>query len=69
MIANRKMFKMLFTRKKIKTEIHEAENGQIALDMVLPNMDFYQIIVMDNLMPIMVILFYFSFYIKFFKSM
>jgi DNA-binding LytR/AlgR family response regulator len=45
---------MLFKRKKIKTEMFEAENGKEALDIVLPNMDLYQIIFMDNLMPIMV---------------
>ena len=54
MLSNRKMLKMLFKRRKFNTDMSEAENGQIAVDMVLANMDLYQLIFMDNLMPQMV---------------
>jgi CheY-like chemotaxis protein len=53
-LSNRKMLKMLFKRRNFITEMSEAQHGKQAVDMVLANMDLYQLIFMDNLMPQMV---------------
>ena len=50
--SNRKMLKMLLT--KIDADADMAENGQIAVNMATQSIDFYKVIFMDNLMPIMV---------------
>jgi len=49
---NRKMLKMLLGKEGVASEM--AENGQIALDMVLSDVDKYSILLMDNQMPVMV---------------
>jgi CheY-like chemotaxis protein len=49
--SNRKMLSMLL---KVNDVIHEtAENGKIAVDMVKASPSKYQLILMDNLMPVM----------------
>mmetsp|Transcript_3609 Transcript_3609/g.5120 ORF Transcript_3609/g.5120 Transcript_3609/m.5120 type:complete len:353 (+) Transcript_3609:1-1059(+) len=48
---NRKMLKMLLGKEGVASEM--AENGQIALDMVLSDVDKYSILLMDNHMPVM----------------
>ena len=48
-----KMLKMLL--KKLDVVADTAENGRIAVDMVLGAAEPYQIVIMDNLMPEMVI--------------
>ena len=40
---------------KIGISAFTAENGQVALDMVLPDKDLFDIVFMDNQMPVMVI--------------
>jgi len=47
--VSRKMLTMLLKRKNVNC--HMAEDGQQALDMVLPNIHAYKLILMDNLMP------------------
>jgi len=42
---------MLLRKEGVVSEV--AENGQIALDMVLSDMDKYSIVLMDNQMPAM----------------
>eukprot|EP00597_Dinobryon_sp_UTEXLB2267_P005112 CAMPEP_0170071904 /NCGR_PEP_ID=MMETSP0019_2-20121128/9688_1 /TAXON_ID=98059 /ORGANISM="Dinobryon sp., Strain UTEXLB2267" /LENGTH=457 /DNA_ID=CAMNT_0010280633 /DNA_START=879 /DNA_END=2252 /DNA_ORIENTATION=+ len=49
--SNRKMLTMLLRKEGVVSEV--AENGQIALDMVLSDMDKYSIVLMDNQMPAM----------------
>jgi len=46
------MLTMLLRKEGVVSEV--AENGQIALDMVLSDMDKYSIVLMDNQMPAMV---------------
>jgi CheY-like chemotaxis protein len=48
---NYKMLGMLFSRKGLKSIV--AENGQLALDKVLRDLEKYKLIIMDNLMPVM----------------
>lgn len=50
-LPNLKMLCMLLKKKQIKCET--AENGQIALDKVLVDLDRFKLIVLDNLMPVM----------------
>ena len=46
------MLKMLL--KKLNVEADTAENGRIAVDMIMGAAEPYQIVFMDNLMPEMV---------------
>ena len=39
---------------KIGISAFTAENGRVALDMVLPDKDLFDIVFMDNQMPVMV---------------
>eukprot|EP00597_Dinobryon_sp_UTEXLB2267_P007451 CAMPEP_0170083156 /NCGR_PEP_ID=MMETSP0019_2-20121128/18559_1 /TAXON_ID=98059 /ORGANISM="Dinobryon sp., Strain UTEXLB2267" /LENGTH=484 /DNA_ID=CAMNT_0010298375 /DNA_START=719 /DNA_END=2170 /DNA_ORIENTATION=- len=48
---NRKMLKMLLRKEGVTSEV--AENGQIAVDLVLSDVDKYSLLLMDNLMPVM----------------
>jgi CheY-like chemotaxis protein len=50
-IPNSKMLNMLLKRKGIKSSI--AENGMVAVDLVLKDFEAYKLILMDNLMPVM----------------
>jgi CheY-like chemotaxis protein len=52
--SNRKILRMLLQRKNIMTDVDEADNGQKAIDIIYANINFYQIIFMDNFMPILV---------------
>jgi hypothetical protein len=45
---------------KIGISAYTAENGQVAVDMILPDKDLFEIVFMDNQMPVMV-----NFYILF----
>jgi len=49
---NLKMLKMLLI--KFGIEVTSAENGQVAVDLVLQDIDEYMLVLMDNLMPVMV---------------
>ena len=49
--SNRKMLTMLLKRKGLVS--HTAENGQIAVDMVVEDLHRYKLVLMDNLMPVM----------------
>mmetsp|Transcript_30216 Transcript_30216/g.41566 ORF Transcript_30216/g.41566 Transcript_30216/m.41566 type:complete len:767 (-) Transcript_30216:185-2485(-) len=49
--SNRHMLKKLLS--KYGLEVALAENGRIAVDMVMQDVDRYRLIFMDNLMPIM----------------
>jgi len=46
------MLKMLL--KKHGVNVETTENGQLALDMVLCRDNTYELVFMDNLMPVMV---------------
>ena len=48
---NVKILKTLLSKRKLKCET--AENGRIAVDMVLVDLDRFKLIIMDNLMPVM----------------
>ena len=48
------MMKMLL--KKLNIVADTAENGRIAVDMIMGAAEPYQIVLMDNLMPEMVVL-------------
>ena len=52
--SNRKILNLLLKKKGLQTEM--ADNGQKAVDIILQDMDKFQLILMDNIMPIMVIL-------------
>ena len=52
MESNRKMLKKLLQQSKVATET--AENGHLAVSMVLNDIDNFHIIFMDNQMPVMV---------------
>ena len=54
MASNRKMLKMLLNRSATKF-VDTAENGLQAVNAVLANPEKYDIIFMDNSMPVMVI--------------
>ena len=45
---------MLLNRKNIMTDVNEADNGQKAIDIIYANISFYQLIFMDNFMPLLV---------------
>jgi len=49
--SNRKMLKMLLKKSGIEADL--AENGLQAVEMVLADLNKYQVVFMDNLMPIM----------------
>lgn len=51
--SNRKMLKMLMKKQKIHCEV--AENGQLAVDDVMQDLNKYHIVFMDNQMPVLVI--------------
>eukprot|EP01035_Chromulina_nebulosa_P031469 gene31469-biopygen20214 len=38
---------------KIGISAYTAENGQVAVDMILPDKDLFEIVFMDNQMPVM----------------
>ena len=50
--SNRKMLRMLL--KKLSVEADTAEDGREGVDKIMSNADHYQLVFMDNLMPIMV---------------
>ena len=50
--SNRKILNLLLKKKGLHTEM--ADNGQKAVDIILHDMDKFQLILMDNIMPIMV---------------
>ena len=58
---------------KIGISALTVENGQVAVDMVLPDKDMFDIVFMDNQMPVMVITSYrilllphcYSFYLRY----
>ena len=52
--SNRKMLKMLIT-KNTEHNVDTAENGLEALDTILADPEKYDVVFMDNFMPIMVI--------------
>lgn len=49
--TNNKILSLLFARKGLRSDV--AENGKVAVDLVLEDIDRYKLIVMDNLMPVM----------------
>ena len=51
--SNRKMLKMLIS-KNTEHNVDTAENGLEALDTILANPEKYDVVFMDNFMPIMV---------------
>ena len=52
--SNSKMLKMLLS--KIGVSSFTAENGQVAVDMVLQDKDLFDVVFMDNQMPVMVVI-------------
>ena len=50
--SNSKMLKTLLS--KVGVSSFTAENGQVAVDMVLQDKDLFDIVFMDNQMPVMV---------------
>ena len=48
------MLKILLS--KIGVSSFTAENGQVAVDMVLQDKDLFDVVFMDNQMPVMVVL-------------
>lgn len=48
-VSYRKMLSLLLKRKDIDHDL--AENGRIAVDMVLSNPSLYDVVLMDNIMP------------------
>lgn len=52
--SNRKML-MALLQKNGATEVDTAENGLEAVETALANLQKYDIIFMDNLMPVMVL--------------
>ncbi len=54
MASNRKILQTLLTKHDDVKEVLTAENGQEAVQAALANPRKFDIILMDNLMPIMV---------------
>ena len=52
--SNRKILQALLNSICVMKEINTAEDGQEAVQVVLANPQKYDIVFMDNLMPIMV---------------
>jgi two-component system chemotaxis sensor kinase CheA len=50
-VSNRKLLMMLLTKKGLIS--HAAEDGQLAVDLILADMDAYTLVFIDNLMPVM----------------
>jgi len=50
--TNCKMLRMLLRKEGVLSEV--AENGQIAVDLVLSDVDKYSLLLMDNQMPVVV---------------
>jgi CheY-like chemotaxis protein len=50
--SNRKMLMLLLGRNRVNTE--SAENGQQAIDKISGDTSKFQLVFMDNIMPIMV---------------
>mmetsp|Transcript_18943 Transcript_18943/g.26114 ORF Transcript_18943/g.26114 Transcript_18943/m.26114 type:complete len:149 (+) Transcript_18943:280-726(+) len=48
--TNCKMLRMLLRKEGVLSEV--AENGQIAVDLVLSDVDKYSLLLMDNQMPV-----------------
>ena len=46
------MLKMLLRKEGVVTEV--TENGQLAVDLVLKDLNKYSLLLMDNAMPVMV---------------
>ena len=52
--SNRKILQALLNSICVMKEVNTAEDGQEAIQVVLANPQKYDIVFMDNLMPIMV---------------
>jgi two-component system sensor histidine kinase/response regulator len=52
MESNRKMLRILLKRSGVDADL--AENGEVAVEMVLAAPDKYEVVFMDKQMPVMV---------------